>query len=185
MDRFEPPMLSTPSRREAAQRLARELGRQLQDAELALDDVAPDELVAAAEGAQDEPERLLWEERVVRQPELARRAAELAAFIAAARPGARRSLAARWPRRPTQSRWFAPLAAAAALLVALLLSLATPAPRPRPTSAATPPPAVTNRVLFANGFESGNLQSWSKQLFTDSFESGSLRDWSSVNTPRG
>jgi hypothetical protein len=183
MDRPDPSHpLASPARRQAAERLLRELAGQLESEELALEEPGFDELAAAAEGTQDEPGRLLWAERVARDPELAERAAALAAFCATVPT---RSILRFFPRRPAMTRWGAPLAAAAALLVALLLRWANPTPVPAPVQATAPPPPAAHRILFADGFESGSLRDWTPRIFVDGFESGSARDWTAVNSPRG
>jgi len=150
------PTSSSPQGDENARRLLAELGRQLAEEERLLEAPEFEEIAAAAEGGQDEAEKLLWEEQVARSPQLAGRAAALAAFRAA-QPSTGRLLT--FSARGAASPWFAWGAAAAALLVAALVVWKDSTPAPAPTAARAVAPQ-SNEVLFADGFESGNLGDW-------------------------
>jgi hypothetical protein len=154
----------TPTDPAARRLLTESLVAELAAEERALGPAEFEELAAAVEGTLDAPARAVWEERLARDPGLARRAAELSAFAREAWPQA-----APAPRRaPLAWRWAAGVAAA--LLLALLVAgrggeqpRHAPAAVPATGVAAalpapsTPAPAAT---IFADGFESGDASRW-------------------------
>ena len=115
-------------------------------------------IVRAAEHGLDEGERALWQERVARHPELARRAAELAAFRAEAYPQGARVLAFPRGSRAT-GPWLGWAAAAAALLLAVLLRSNAPTFVPEDLQAG-PAPVNREEPVFFDGFEGGDPSSW-------------------------
>jgi hypothetical protein len=156
------PPESRPTPAEAAHASERWLARLqagLDSEERALEAADLEEVVRAAEHRQAEDERALWEERVARQPELARRAAELAAFGAEAYPEGARVLA--FPGAParTAAPWLGWAAAAAAVLLAILLRPDAPTITPQELQAG-PAPDLPAETLFADGFEGGDPSSW-------------------------
>jgi hypothetical protein len=123
---------------------------------------APDfeELARAVDGDLDLGERELWQERVAADPELGRRAAELAQFRAAIGESGSVVPFGRPPGRVSLSGW---LAAAAVLLFVVAIrevpelvskygSLRAAAPRVFD---------LRDEPVFADGFEGGDASSWS------------------------
>jgi len=141
------------------------LGRQLAAEEVRLEPVSDEEIVAYVDGTADEGGRLLFEERLARDPSLALMVADLAAFRTSLEPGERPAEAARiLPFRRPEFRyrlgWAA--AAAAALLAAVLLApprTGTESGPGAPAAAATP--AAGTQPLFVDGFEAGTSAGWS------------------------
>jgi hypothetical protein len=144
---------------------ARLLGRLEADAARAERELgAPelDEVVRAAEGRLDDAERALWEERVARSPELARRAGALARFAAEAYPERARIVALPAARRRDAAPrvgWLGWAAAAAAALAVVLVGTGGPTEEAAEAFAPTSPPAT--ELVFADGFEHGDPSSWS------------------------
>ncbi len=132
MNRPLSPQKPSPDAREVSldggARLLREFAHLLGDAERELDAVDFEELAAAVEDRLEVGQREVWEERLARDPELTRRAAELARFRAVL--DAPRPVHVLPFRRPMTrpGLMFTAGAAAATLLVALLLHFAAPQP---------------------------------------------------------
>lgn len=144
-------------------RAADELFEQLATEEAALEPVAFEELAAAVDGQLDESEALLWEERVARDPLLARRVADLEQFRDQLERPAARLLSFRGPS--SARRWLGWAAAAAAALVVAIGLRAGSTERPAAREALAVPltsaPASEPSPLFADGFEAGDVSSWS------------------------
>jgi anti-sigma factor RsiW len=120
-----------------------------------------DLLSRAVDGELDPAERALWEERVARDPHLARRAESLAAFRAELGDGTARVLEfRRKPARLSLAGW---AAAAAVLLLAVLLREAPRLAREHGSASAAAPRLLdwSGEQLFADGFEAGDASGWS------------------------
>jgi hypothetical protein len=166
----DPRTTAADRREEAASRLLGALATDLAAEERALE--APDfELLASAsEGRLDETERALWDEHVARDPSLASRAAAIAELTAAAYPPGRptaKLVPFRDPatnRRQGSSRpaagWLA-VAAAALGAIGLSYLLARPPLAEAPTVSKQAAPAESRQLLFEDGFEGGDADSWS------------------------
>jgi hypothetical protein len=145
----------------AAERWLAGLEAVLEAEERALEPAGFEEVARAAEHALEEGERALWEERVARRPELARRAADLAAFRAEAYPERARVLVFPRASSPAVGPWLGWAAAAAALLLAVILQSNGPGLAPEDLQAGPAPPAApAGQPLFVDGFEAGDPSSW-------------------------
>ena len=142
------------------------LGRQLAAEEVRLGPVSDDEIVAYVDGTADEGDRLLFEERLARDPSLARTVADLAALRTSLEADERPVETARilpFRRRELRHRIGWAAAAAAALLAAVLLApprTGLPPASGAPAAAAAVP-APPPQPLFVDGFEAGSPASWS------------------------
>lgn len=146
------------------------LGRQMAAEEIALGHASDEEIEAYVDGTGDPTERLLFEERLARDPALAavvRDLAELRAELeTGASPGERPAARLLPFRRPEVRRRLGWVAAAAAAVLLALIALPAgrqlPAPEPAVQAAApeaAPAPAEPQR-LFADGFENGATDGW-------------------------
>lgn len=142
-------------------RIGRVLGAALAAEETALAPLTYEEIEAYVDGAGDEAERLLIEERLARDPAAAAVAADLRGLAAELTAPPARVLEFRpAARRPARLGW---LAAAAAAVLAVIL-VGRPETAPDPTVEAVAPPArpAPTQPLFIDGFEEGTSAGWSE-----------------------
>ena len=149
-------------------RILAALGRQLAAEEIALGHASDEEIEAYVDGTGDPTERLLFEERLARDPALAavvRDLAELRAELeTGASPGERPAARLLPFRRPEVRRRLGWVAAAAAAVLLALIAIPAGRQAPEPAVQATAPepaPAPAEpQQLFADGFEGSATDRW-------------------------